>query len=121
MAVAWADGVNKKVRRSGTSWNDQCGFVEDETRSGKTKRRLSHTMEKRKFSVSFLFDYSEYVIFKQWFNDVTKKGFYSFMFPQIDVLGGGADTEYRFVSDGAPKYSNPNGSKIEVSMDWEEV
>lgn len=97
-----------------------CGFIEDETRSGKTKRRIAHSMAKRKYSVNLLVEHSEYLIFKDWYRNELKNGFHSFMFPAIDMIGGGADTEYRFAKDSAPQYSNSGGTKIEISMEWEE-
>ena len=115
MAVAWDSHVNQKVRRD-TTWSEVTGFIADETLSGKTKRRMAHSLAKRPFSVSMLFTYEEYAYFKAWYHDDVKLGALSFEFPNIDGTG---NSEYRFIS--APTYSNESGQLIRCSMEWEEV
>lgn len=119
MSVEWSSSVNTNAMRNGSSWQDVCGFVEDTTRSGKTKRRLANSCAKRQFGVKMLFTYDEYVAFKAWYKNVCRNGFYSFTFPSIDTKTG--TSVYRFVADNVPEYSNPSGDKIECSMQWEEV
>ena len=118
--VSWASGVNKTILRSGSSWNEVEGFIEDESLSGKTKRRIAHSMGKRVFSVTMRFTPTEYNTFTQWYNDVCKRGVFSFAFPKIDKTSQG-DAEYRFAKGGQPSYSNLSGNMIECSMTWEEV
>ena len=115
MAVQWATGVNQKIRRD-TTWSEISGFITDETLSGKTKRRMAHSMAKRPFSVFMLFNYTEYALFKAWYQNTTKFGTLSFEFPTIDGTG---TSEYRFTNP--PQYSNESGKIIRCSMDWEEV
>ena len=116
----WATGVNKRVLRDGASWDSPSNFIEDETRSGKRKRRLYATQQKKQFIIKMLFTVEEYAIFDQWFNETLKFGLYPFYFPQIDGTSG-INHIYRFTKDGAPQYSNPSGKMIVCSMKWEEL
>lgn len=119
--VDWASGVNKKILRSGTSWNNINAVIEDATRSGKTKRRLMACKEKRKFSVAMRFSETEYQLFNDWYENTCKYGFYSFSFPQIDKVGSTNEKEYRFVAGSEPNFSNSTGIMIDCTMEWEEV
>lgn len=118
--IAWPEGVNKKARRNGTNWDLPNGVIEDKTRSGKKKRRLATSFEKSAFSVSFIFTLKEYRIFKVWWKDVCRFGFYSFAFPCVDDNTGELK-EYRFIAGSRPKEINESGDKITVQMEWEEV
>lgn len=118
--VYWDGRINTRVIREGTSWNDIEGFIEDKTLSGKTKRRLSASMTKRVFSVKFIFNLEEYELFQNWYKQSILYGSVSFLFPQIDTVGGDYK-EYRIASGGAPNYSNRSGRIIECTMTWEEV
>lgn len=115
MAVDWSSSVNKKILRDST-WQEVSGFISDETLSGKTKRRMAHSLAKRPFSVTMIFDYNEYSAFTNWYKNTAKLGALSFNFPKIDGTG---TAEYRFTSP--PSYSNDSGQLIRCSMDWEEV
>ena len=117
MAITWADGVNQKVRRD-TTWSEVEGFISDPTLSGKQKRRMAHSMAKRQYQVTMLFNYTEYLLFSQWYQEDLKFGTLSFTFPTIDGVG---DSEYRFVEGGVPQYTNESGRMIRCSMTWEEV
>ena len=120
MAVSWPSGVNTRILRSGTQWDEPVTIIEDETRSGKMRRRLYHSQSKRKFSVTMRFSVQEYDVFRNWFRISLKRGAEHFMFPKIDSTSK-TETEYRFSADGFPKYSNESGKIINVSMEWEEV
>lgn len=117
---SWAEGVNTRVLRNGTSWQNICGFIEDETRSGKRKRRLYASQTKRQFSVKMNFNIEEYEIFNSWYENTLKYGLYPFAFPEIDGSADSGYRLYRFTSEGYPKYSNPSGNRIECIMQWEE-
>lgn len=117
----WPSDVNKRILRDGTQWDNPTQFIEDETRSGKRKRRLYATQSKKSFSVKMRFTENEYHIFETWFEDILYSGLYSFNFPMIDSSGKTVSKIYRFTSDGAPQYSNPSGKYIDVSMKWEEM
>lgn len=118
MAVQWSEHVNQKVRRDGSSWSEITGFISDKTLSGKTKRRMSASMAKRPFQVSFIFDLTEYQYFSAWYQSDLKFGTLSFAFPKID---GSGTAEYRIAEGGAPSYTNTSGNKIQCSMSWEEM
>ena len=123
ITVNWASTVNMRILRNGTSWESKSGFLEDTSLSGKTKRRIAHSMEKRVFAVTMRFTLSEYTDFESWYNTVCRKGVYAFTFPRIDAINQN-DTPnaiYRFVNGSAPKYSNPSGDLVECAMEWEEV
>lgn len=116
----WASGVNQKILRDGTNWNNPANFIEDETRSGKRKRRLYATQSKRTYTVKMYFTHTEYTTFDSWFTSTLKMGLYPFYFPAIDKSVN-VDKIYRFTKDGAPQYSNPSGKIVSCSMKWEEV
>ena len=117
MAQAWDSHVNQLARRD-TTWSEITGFISDETLSGKTKRRMAHSLAKRPFSVTMIFTYDEYLYFSYWYKNTIKYGTLSFEFPKID---GSGNAEYRFTSDGAPQYSQTSGKLITCTMGWEEV
>lgn len=121
MAIQWDSNVNNKILRDGTSWNNITGFKEDETRSGKTKRRMYHSQAKRQFSIKMRFTLEEYAYFNNWYKNTLKQGLYAFDFPKIDSNNPSDIVVYRFTSDGAPQFNNPSGDLIDCSMNWEEV
>ena len=116
----WASGVNQRILRDGAGWNSPANFIEDETRSGKRKRRLYATQIKKTYSVKMYFTHTEYVTFDSWFNNDLQQGLYPFYFPAIDKSISG-NKIYRFTADGAPQYSNPSGKIVACVMKWEEV
>lgn len=120
IVVNWDNRVNKRILRNGTSWSEPESFIEDETRSGKKKRRLYKSLANRTFSVSMRFTLEEYEYFREWYEYVCKKGFYAFYFPKVDSDDKTVVSVYRFTSDGLPSYSNSSGKNIECSMKWEE-
>ena len=121
-AINWDfENVNTKVLRNGTDWSEPVTIIEDKTRSGKVKRRLAFSSEKRKFQVAFTFTVTEYNAFREWFDVVLRKGMYSFNFPQIDSTDKTQMKEYRISKDGFPKYSNESGKLLKCSMTWEEL
>lgn len=118
--IQWKEGVNKTVLRNGTSWNDVTGFISDTTRSGKRKRRLSPSIEKRVFSVRMRFSITEYNLFRDWYENETLRGLVSFEFPKIDSIDQNEMSEYQFTEKGYPKYVNNGGHTIDCTMEWEE-
>lgn len=117
----WATGVNTRVLRDGSNWTETVGFIEDKTMSGKRKRRLAYYSEKRPFTVKMRFTFDEYLIFRNWYENVLKKGFFSFYFPKIDEPSSNTLGRYRFVADGKPQFSNPSGKLVDATMKWEEL
>ena len=116
----WATNVNKRILRNGTGWNSPNNFIEDATRSGKRKRRLFATQQKKTFQIKMHFTAEEYATFDQWFQETLKYGLYPFYFPQIDSTSG-TNAVYRFAQGGSPQYTNPSGKIVECSMVWEEA
>lgn len=121
MIVEWDSDINTTILRDGTSWSDRAGFITDETRSGKQKRRMAHAQGQRSFSVTMHFTEAEYQKFKTWYTDSLYNGFYSFSFPKIDSVSKSTLAVYQFTEDGVPQYSNIGGDIIECQMTWEEV
>lgn len=121
MAVEWDSHVNKKIKRSGSSWGLPQGFISDKTKSGKPKRRLAHSMGKEKIPVTMHFTYTEYTYFKYWYENTCCYGTYSFNFPTIDALANSGNTEYEFAEGGEPQFENISGTLIECKMTWQEV
>lgn len=117
----WASGVNTRILRDGTSWSNPTQFIEDETRSGKRKRRLYATQSKKPFNVKMMFTESEYETFDNWFESTLKSGLFPFYFSQIDKSGNTVTKVYRFTKDGSPQYSNNSGKIITCTMKWEEM
>lgn len=121
MAVNWDSNVNTRVMRNGTDWSEPETIIEDKTRSGKPKRRLAFSSERRKFNVAFKFNTDEYSAFRTWFVDYLRKGMNSFNFPKVDSLDKTVMQEYLIAKGGFPKYSNESGKIIRCTMIWEEV
>lgn len=95
--------------------------IEDTTRSGKAKRRLSASQTKTPFNVSMMFSRDEYIVFKSWFANTTKYGLLSFGFPKIDGNNPSDIGEYRFVADSSIRTENLGGLFVKCTMQWEEV
>lgn len=119
MAVAWPQGVRKRVLRDST-WEIPISVIADETRCGRKKVRPSATLQPDTFNVSMNFTYEEYVIFKYWFKNILRKGALTFMYPAVDAING-QDVEYRFVPGSSISPDNPGGKIVHVPMQWEEV
>lgn len=117
----WVENVNDNILLSGTSWNNVVNFKEDETRSGKRKRRQYASQTKREFSVKMRFTLKEYELFNTWYTDVICYGLYAFYFHKVDSNSKSETKVYRFTSDGAPSFSNVSGIYVDCSMKWEEV
>lgn len=116
----WASNVNQRILRDGAGWDSPANFIEDATRSGKRKRRLYATQQKRVYQIKMNFTHTEYVTFDTWFQSTLKYGLYPFYFPAIDKSVN-TNKVYRFTKDGAPRYTNPSGKIVSCSMVWEEV
>lgn len=116
----WVSGVNQRIMRDGTNWGSPANFIEDETRSGKRKRRLYATQQKKPYQIKMRFTHTEYVAFDDWFNNTLKYGLYPFYFPAIDKSVN-TNKVYQFTKNGAPKYDNPSGKIVNCTMEWEEI
>ena len=61
--IQWAEGVNKRILRDGANWDSPANFIEDTTRSGKRKRRLYATQQKKVYSIKMNFPHSTRFVF----------------------------------------------------------
>jgi hypothetical protein len=117
--IAFADCTYKVLRD--TNGDLAQGFIAEKTRSGARKVRAANTVEPDSHSVTIQFDsVADYQTFKTWFEVTDRRGALSFAFPEIDNTGGAAK-EYCFADGGTPKWSNPAGQIIKVTMTLEEV
>jgi len=107
------------VLKDGTNWSEVTGFIDEDTRSGKSRRRFNHYMGCRKFTISMRFTPSEYTLFTNWYNDTLLRGFFSFYFPMVDSVGRTSNKIYRFVN--APSYTNTKYNYVDCNMTWEQV
>lgn len=82
---------------------------------------MSCAQSKTPFSVSMIFSRAEYAVFKDWFENTTLFGLYSFGFPKIDGSSSSQTSEYRFVAGTSIKTENLGGLFVKCSMQWEEV
>lgn len=117
--IAWPQGVNKYVLREST-WELPEGFLEDETRSGKKKRRYAHSQKPEVYKCVLHMTKDEYYIFKYWYNNNCRRGTLSFALPQIDGGVDAQEVEYQFSKESI-KVSNPGGDVIKLSFSLEEV
>lgn len=117
--IPWPEGVNKFVLRD-SDWDLPEGFIEDETRSGKKKRRNSHTQKPETFKCVLHMSKEEYVWFKKWYNTACRRGTLSFPLPMIDGGKGAQEVEYQFAKGGI-KVSNPGGGVVKLTFTLEEV
>lgn len=117
--IPWPEGVNKHVLREST-WNLPSGFVEDETRSGKKKRRYASTQTPETYKCVLHMDKEEYEWFYLWYNVACRRGTLSFPLPRIDGGPNAPEVEYRFSKDGV-SVSNPGGGVVKLSFTLEEV
>lgn len=117
--IPWPEGVNKFVLRE-SSWSLPSGYIEDETKSGKKKRRASATMAPTTYKCTLHMTYTEYVWFKQWYMVACRKGTMSFALPAIDSKDESVEREYRFAGKGI-NVSNPGGDVVKLTFDLEEV
>lgn len=118
--IQWPAGVNKSVKMSGSSWAEKDAIIENETRSGKVKRRVYAEQVARQISITMHFSFLEYQRFHSWFEYTLFYGLYAFEFPEI-IGDHKTMKKYRFTKDGVPKYTNISATIIEAVMTWEEV
>lgn len=117
--IAWPEGVNKYVLREST-WELPEGFLQDETRSGKRKRRYAHSQKPEVYKCVLHMSKEEYYRFKDWYNIACRRGTMSFPLPRIDGGKDANEVEYQFTKESI-KVSNPGGDVIKLSFSLEEV
>jgi hypothetical protein len=108
-----------KVLRS-SSWDTTPGIIADETRSGKLKVRADHIKIPDGFNVTMFMTLLEYRIFRAWWENVARKGVYTFGYPKIDDNTGDL-VEYQFVPGSKLSFGNTTALNLEVTMSWMEA
>jgi len=120
--VAWptynGKPIGKVLRPS--SWEMTPGVIADLTRSGKFLTRPNHVKTPDSFSIVMHMTLPQYRVFKSWWKNVCRKGFFTFAFPQIDDDTGKL-VEYQFAPDSAPAIKNTSGYNLEIEMSWMEA
>lgn len=102
------------------SWNIPFKFIEDTTKSGKTKRRFAKTSSLRTFNCKLHFTLAEYEKFIEWFDYDLKGGALSFGLPRIDAKDGQM-LAYQFSGNSGISVNNPDGDILEVSFTLQEI
>ncbi len=92
--------------------------ISDQTRSGKSKTRMGHAQSPDSLNVVFLFNLTEWHLFKAWYRTTLKSGVETFAYPIIDD-NTGEMAEYRIVSK--PAWSNISGDILQISFSVETV
>lgn len=108
-----------RVLRSST-WETTPGIIADETRSGKRKVRAAHIKTPDVFSITMHMTLPEYLVFMTWWNNICRKGIYTFAYPKIND-NTGMLIEYEFAPDANISKQNTSGDNLEVSMTWLEA
>lgn len=117
--IAWPEGVNRDFLRD-TSWDLSCGFIKDQTRSGKPKRRAANSLAPDTLSCILHMRQSEYDLFEYWFKHDCRRGAISVALPKINGINKNDIREYVFSSEKIA-VNNIGGDVVEVKFDLEEV
>jgi len=120
--IAWPLHNGKLIGRvlRSSSWETLPGIIADETRSGKRKVRMAHIKTPDVFSIVMHMTLPEYRAFMIWWENVCRKGVYTFAYPKIND-NTGLLIEYQFDPESNISKSNTSGDNLEVSMVWMEV
>jgi len=103
-----------------SSWNTTTGIIADKTRSGKLKVRANHVKTPDEFSIIMHMTLEEYRVFIYWWNNVCRKGVFTFAYPKINDNTGEL-VEYQFAPDSSPAIQNTSALNLEISMQWMEA
>lgn len=120
--IAWATLNGKSigtVLRTST-WDTAPGIIADQTRSGKLKVRINHINMPDEFNIVMHMTLPEYRVFKNWWENICRKGFYTFAYPKIND-NTGIMVEYQFSPDSRITIQNTSGNNLEIDMHWMEV
>jgi hypothetical protein len=120
--IAWPtlNGKRIGVVLRATTWDAPLGIIADQTRSGKLKRRINHVATPGSFNVVMHMTLPEYRIFRAWWVNTNRKGFYSFAYPRLNDTTGDL-VAYEFAPDTNPSIQNTSGDNLEISMHWMEA
>jgi len=120
--IAWPslNGKPVGVALRSTSWDTAPGVIADETRSGKLKVRAAHAKTPDGYSVVMHMTLPEYRVFMSWWENICRKGAYTFAYPKIND-NTGVLAEYQFDPGSKITKQNTSGDNLEVSMNWLEA
>lgn len=117
--IQWAEGVNQNILRD-SNWELPARFIEDETRSGKPKRRAALTLSPIKIKCVLHMTMYEYEIFEKWYEVDCRGGAESFVLPKINGFNKNDLREYRFSKESI-SVGNVGGDTVELNFTVEEV
>lgn len=117
--IKWAEGVNQNILRE-SSWELPARFIEDDTRSGKKKRRSAFTLSPVKIKCVLHMTMYEYELFEKWYEYDCRGGAESFALPKINGFNKNDLREYRFSKESI-SVSNVGGDTVEINFTVEEV
>ena len=95
-------------------------MIADQTRSGKFKTRANHIKAPDTFTITMHMTLDEYREWEKWWNNVCRKGVYTFAYPKIND-NTGVLTEYQFSPDSRIETKNTSAYNLEISMRWMEA
>lgn len=117
--INWAEGVNQNILRE-SSWELPARFIEEETRSGKPKRRHALTLSPVKIKCVLHMTMYEYELFEKWYEYDCRGGSEIFILPKINGLNKDDLRKYRFSKEPI-SVSNIGGDTVELNFTLEEV
>lgn len=120
--VGWPTLNNRpigKVLRS-SSWETTPAVIADETRSGKFITRISHVSTPDCFNITMHMTLEEYRVFRSWWINVCRRGYFTFGYPKIDD-NTGEIIEYQFEPKSKIGKINTSANNLEITMNWLEA
>jgi len=120
--VNWATLNDKRIGTvlNSSSWDTPLGIIADQTRSGKFKTRPNHIHAPKTFSITMHMTLEEYRVFRYWYENVCRKGAYTFTYPVIND-NSGLLVEYQFAPDSSIGIKNTSALNLELTMSWMEA
>jgi len=120
--VSWPTINYKRIGivLNSSSWETPSGVIGDQTRSGKIKTRPNHIHAPKSFNITMHMTLDEYRVFKNWYENVCRKGARTFVYPIIDD-NTGLLVEYQFTPDSSIGKKNTSALNLELTMSWMEA
>jgi len=117
--IGWPSLNNKRigtVLRS-SSWDAAPAVIADQTRSGKFITRIGHVKTPDSFNITMHMTLEEYRVFKNWWVNSCRRGFFTFGYPEIDD-NTGVIVEYQFEPGSKIGKINTSANNLEITMTW---
>jgi hypothetical protein len=117
--IAWAkhNGENIGTVLRTSDWAKPLGIIAEQTRSGGFKARAAHAKTPDAFNVVMQMTLEEYRYFIYWYEEIDRRGVYTFAYPKIDDNSGEL-VEYAFAENSEMNVNNISGDIVEVKMAW---